>query len=54
MEKTTIKITHQLEKTVHFFKVKNSKFLTQNEVNKICKKMGVETLFVEGKIYHKY
>ncbi len=49
-----IKITHQLEKTVHHFTVKNSKYLTQEEVNKICEKMGVHTLLVEGRIYNKY
>jgi hypothetical protein len=48
-----IKITHQSEKTVHHFTVKNNKFLTQKEVNKICEKMGVHALLVEGKIYNK-
>ena len=51
MEK--IKITHQLEKTIHHFIVGDKTTLTKKEVNKIFKKMGVEVLFVEGKIYKR-
>lgn len=51
MEK--IKITHQVDKTVHHFIVLNKRELTKIEVDKICKKMGVEVLFVEGKIYKR-
>ena len=48
-----IKITHQVDKTVHHFLVKNAEKLSSKEVIKICKRMGVEVLLVEGKIYKK-
>ncbi len=49
--KVIISIEHQIEKTQHHFKVKNSKCLLQSEVNVICNQMGVAALFVEGKYY---
>lgn len=53
MKKSRIKITHQEDKTVHHFLVENKTELTSKEVNKICTKMGVEVLFIEGEIYKK-
>ena len=46
-----IKITHQLEKTAHHFLVKNPFKLTAAEVERIKLKMGVSSLFVNGKYY---
>lgn len=46
-----IKITHQSEKTEHQFKVVNPDKLTQAEVKRICRKMAVTALFINGKFY---
>lgn len=51
MKKTRIKITHQLEKSVHHFLVVNPNKLTREEVERIKEKMGVEMVFVNGKLY---
>lgn len=51
MKKTRITITHQLEKTQHHFMVINPDKLTSYEVNRIKKKMGVEMVFVNGRLY---
>jgi hypothetical protein len=51
MKKTRIKITHQLEKTVHHFLVVNPNKLSYDEVNRICDKMNVTSLFINGKLY---
>jgi hypothetical protein len=51
MEKKKIYITHQLEKTKHTFSVANPDNLTQEEVKRICTKMGVDKLFVNGRFY---
>lgn len=49
-----ITITHQEEKTVFNFQVKNPDQLTSKEVSKICKEMNVKIIFVNGKIYKDY
>jgi len=51
MKKKKIKITHQVEKTVHQFLVVNPFKLTTEEVDRIKLKMGVDSLFVNGKYY---
>jgi hypothetical protein len=51
MKKTRIKITHQVEKTKHVFYVVDPDKLTSSEVERIKKAMGVEMLFVSGKLY---
>lgn len=51
MKKTKICITHQLEKTKHYFMVENPDMLTSSEVEKIKMVMGVETVFVNGRLY---
>ena len=52
MAKKKINITHQLEKTKHSFLVENPEKLSQQEVNRICSKMGVTSLFVNSKMYY--
>ncbi len=51
MKKTRIKITHQLEKTIHHFLVVNPNKLSTEEVERIREKMGVDMVFVNGKLY---
>ncbi len=51
MKKTRIKITHQIDKTVHHFLVVDPKNLTSAEVKRICDKMNVTALFVNGRMY---
>jgi hypothetical protein len=51
MKKTRITITHQIEKTQHHFIVFNSDKLTSSEVDRIKKAMGVEIVFVNGRLY---
>ena len=51
MKKTKIAITHQLEKTQHHFMVVNPDKLNSSEVEKIKNEMGVEMVFVNGKLY---
>jgi hypothetical protein len=46
-----IAITHQIDKTIHRFKVKDENKLTAKEVNIICEKMNVTALFIKGKYY---
>ncbi|MEN9908935.1 MAG: hypothetical protein RLZZ540_2084 [Bacteroidota bacterium] len=46
-----IKIQHQEDKTYYTFRIKNADKLTSVEVNRICIKMGVKALFVNGKYY---
>lgn len=50
-EKTRITIIHQLEKTQHHFMVVNPDKLTSLEVDKIKEGMGVEMVFMNGKLY---
>jgi hypothetical protein len=51
MKKTRISITHQIEKTQHHFMVVNPDKLSSLEVDRIKKEMGVEMVFVNGKLY---
>jgi hypothetical protein len=51
MEKTRITIIHQVEKTQHHFMVVNTDKLTSSEVDRIKKTMGVEMVFVNGRLY---
>ena len=51
MKKTRITITHQLEKTQNHFMVVNPDKLTSSEVERIKRVMGVETVFVNGRLY---
>ena len=46
-----IKIKHQEDKTEFKFRVKNANKLTYEEVYRICNKMRVKALFVNGKYY---
>lgn len=47
----TIKITHQIDKKEYSFTVVNPDRLTLAEVKRICKKMEVTALLVNGKFY---
>ena len=49
---TTIEITHQIEKTIHRFRVKDPNKLTTSEVDRIKKKLGVSALLINGKYYN--
>ena len=51
MKKTRISIVHQLDKTQHNFMVGNPDKLTSSEVDRIKEEMGVEMVFVNGKLY---
>lgn len=51
MKKTRITITHNLEKTQHHFEVENPDKLTNSEVDNIKEEMGVEMVFVNGRLY---
>ena len=51
MKKTRITITHQVEKTQHHFTVVNPDNLSSSEVDRIKKIMGVEMVFVNGRLY---
>jgi hypothetical protein len=51
MKKTRISITQLLEKTQHHFMVGNPDSLTSSEVDRIKKEMGVEMVFVNGRVY---
>lgn len=46
-----IKIKHQEDKKEYTFKVKNSNKLNSDEVRKICSKMNVKAILVNGKYY---
>ena len=51
MKKKRKTITHQLEKTQHHFMVVNPDNLSSSEDDKIKKIMGVEMVFVNGRLY---
>jgi hypothetical protein len=51
MNKHKISITHQLDKTKHTFSVVNPDSLTSAEVKRICNKMCVDKLLVNGRFY---
>jgi hypothetical protein len=46
-----IKIKHQEDKTYYNFNVKDANNLTSAEVKRICVKMGVKALFINGNYY---
>lgn len=46
-----IKIKHQEDKTDYCFRVKDADNLTSAEVKRICLKMVVKALLVNGKYY---
>lgn len=51
MEKKKISITHQLDKTKHTFLVVNPDSLTQEEIKRICAKMGVTAILINSRLY---
>ena len=51
MKNTRISITHNLDKTQHHFVVENPDKLTFLEVDIIKDEMGVEMVFVYGRLY---
>jgi hypothetical protein len=51
MKKTRITITHQLEKSQYHYMVVNPDKLTSLEVDRIKNEMGVEMVFVNGRLY---
>lgn len=51
MKKTRIKITHQVDKTIHHFHVLDPNNLSKDEVQRICLKMNVTALFINGRFY---
>ena len=51
MEKTKITITHNIEKNQYHFMVLNPDKLSSSEVVMIKEEMGVEMVFVNGKMY---
>ena len=51
MKKTKIDITHQVEKTQHHFMVVNPDKLISSEVLRIKIVIGVEMVFVNGRLY---
>ena len=51
MKKTKISITNQLEKTQHHFMVVNPDKLISSEVSRIKIVIGVEMVFVNGRLY---
>lgn len=46
-----IEITHQEDKRAHSFIVKDESNLTNLEIERICKSMGVKAIFIKGKYY---
>lgn len=48
---TTIKIKHQEDRKDYSFRVKDADRLSSTEVKRICKKMGVKALLVNGRYY---
>ena len=48
-----IKIKHQEDKTEYTFNVKNADKLSSDEVYRICIKMNVKAILVNGKYYEK-
>jgi hypothetical protein len=51
MKKTRISIIHNLDKTQHHFMVENPDKLNFLEVDIIKNEMGVEMVFVNGRLY---
>jgi hypothetical protein len=51
MKKTRISITNNLEKNQHYFMVENPDKLTSLEVDRIKEEMGIEMVFVTGRLY---
>ena len=51
MKKTRIEITHQIEKTKYVFYVIDQGKLTNSEVERIKIAMGVEMVFINGRLY---
>jgi hypothetical protein len=51
MKSKRITITHQVEKTQHHFMVVDPDKLSSSEVDRIKKAMGVEMVFVNGRLY---
>ena len=51
MKKLRIEITHQVEKTKHHFMVVDPDKLNSSEVERIKNVMGVEMVFVNGRLY---
>lgn len=51
MKKQKIRITHQLEKSVHTFSVNDPDKLSSMEVKRICNRMGVTAILINGKLY---
>lgn len=51
MKKTRIEITHQIEKTKYVFYVIDQDKLNNSEVEIIKKEMGVEMVFINGRLY---
>jgi hypothetical protein len=51
MKKSRITIVHQLEKTQHHFMVVKPDNLTRTEVDRIKRVMGVEMVFINGRLY---
>lgn len=54
MKKTRITITHNIEKPQYYFMVLNPNKLSSLEVELIKWEMGVEMLFINGRLYRKY
>ena len=51
MKKERIEITHQIEKAKYVFYVIDQDKLNNSEVEIIKKEMGVEMVFVNGRLY---
>lgn len=51
-KKTRITITNQIEKTQHHFMMVNPVELTSSEIDRVKKEMGVEMVFVNGRLYN--
>jgi hypothetical protein len=51
MKKTKITIKHQLEKSDHHFLVMDPNKLSCEEVEYIKMEMGIQMVFVNGKLY---
>ncbi len=51
MKKKRITVVHQIEKTQHHFMVGNPDKLNNSEVDRIKKEIGVEMVFVNGRLY---
>jgi hypothetical protein len=51
MKKTRVTIKHQIEKTQHHFMVVNPDELTSSEVDRIKRVMGVQMVFMNGRLH---